>query len=516
VTTGAKQTLPTGPLLPIQPILPTLPPAPVSTPAAPAQAWAPTAANAADTDQPMKVGVLQQEADTFAKPQVRSSVDKARAKATLPSGPVSKPEIALGAGLPPRTGTYRRDEILTGTLSPEARARVINLGYDLREGSASGLTRIILPPLREAWETAHGLAEEFPKEGFALNYFYQPYEYVLGDAPIEASVPVSPYPGCSTERCYGRRVIGWQDQLSACAKGVKVGVIDTGFDASHPTFAKRAVMPTVVMRAEDPGARAPDWHGTGVLSLLAGAATSSTPGLIPDADFLVADAFFANSAGRPQTDTVHLLEALQRLAENGAQIVNMSLVGPPDDVLHDRIAYLSKRKGMVFIAAAGNGGRDAPPGYPAAYREVIAVTAVDSNGRGYRDANHGGYISVAAPGVRIWTALPGNKEGMLSGTSFAVPFVTAITAVTYNKSQLKTMIAARHRGLDPKGITLAGFTVDKIEDGDARQQRETYGRGLVKAPADCSPKELPWTAKVEPGLTAPAAWLTNVRRASYQ
>jgi subtilisin family serine protease len=118
-----------------------------------------------------------------------------------------------------------------------------------------------------------------------------------------------------------------------------------------------------------------------VLSLLAAAATSSTPGLVPEAQFLVADAFFKNAFGRARTDTVHVLEALQRLEEHGAQIINMSLVGPSDELVHERIADMSA-KGVVFVAAAGNGGPAAPPGYPAAYKEVIAVTAVDDTESG--------------------------------------------------------------------------------------------------------------------------------------
>jgi subtilisin family serine protease len=75
--------------------------------------------------------------------------------------------------------------------------------------------------------------------------------------------------------------------------------------------------------------------------------------------------------------------------------------------------------------------------YPAAYPEVIAVTAVDRNKRSYAEANHGTYIDMAAPGVRIWTALPNNQQGMLSGTSFAAPFVTAIAAATYDTIPMK-------------------------------------------------------------------------------
>jgi hypothetical protein len=466
----------------------------------------------------MKVGVLQQENEPGAQPLVKSAADRASPK---PDASSQAPVISLGVGLPPRTGTYQRGEIITGKLTPAARARAVQLGYDVREGSSSGLTRILLPPQREAWEILRGLEEEFPNQGFALNYLYeliQPnrrYRHVLGNAPIEEKMPVNPSVGCSTERCYGRRFVGWQDHLAACARGIKVGVIDTGFDASHPAFTKRAAQPTLVMAPESKADRAANWHGTGVLSLLAGASRSSTPGLIPDAEFLVADAFFANENGKPQTDTMHLLEALQRLHERGAQIINMSLVGPYDELIHGRISYLSKRKGVVFVAAAGNGGPNAPPGYPAAYPEVIAVTAVDSNARGYSSANRGSYIAVSAPGVHIWTALPDNHEGMLSGTSFAVPFVTAIAAVTYNNSPLKTQIAARRISLDPKETTLAGFYIDKVENGDSK----VFGRGLIKAPPDCTPKDQPqpWAAKVLPRLVAPAAgWLVDVRPASFR
>ena len=478
----------------------------------------PVFAGNASADQPMRVGVLPRENEPGAQPLVKSAADKAVPK---PEAGPSVPVISHGANVPPPPNSYRKNEILTDKLSPAARARVEQLGYEIQERSRAGLTRILLPPQREAYEILRGLGEEFPQQGFAFNFFHEPYRHVLDNVAIEGEVPVGSSVGCTTERCYGRRVVGWKDHLSACAKGVKVGVIDTGFDRAHPAFTKRGSMPepTIVMSPQSKADRAPNWHGTGVLSLLAGAATSSTPGLIPDADFLVADAFFANSRGRPVTDTLHLLEALQRLYEHGAQIINLSLVGPYDDVLHSRIAYLAKRRGIVFVAAAGNGGPDAPPGYPAAYPEVIAVTAVDSNAKGYRDANRGSYINVAAPGVRIWTALPNDREGMLSGTSFAAPFVTAIAAVTYKNSALKAQIVARRFALDPKETTLAGFYVDKIEDGDSKSQRETYGRGLIKAPPDCMPKDQPqsWAAKVVPRAAAPAeGWLADVRPASFR
>jgi subtilisin family serine protease len=470
----------------------------------------------------MRLGVLPQENQAGDRAQAKpSDGTAAQTKKTNDGRPGAARVFA--PRFPPQSGTFKEHEVLAGNLSPLVRERLRGLGYRVSDASAPGPAVIALPKNLFAWETMRALEAEYSRQGFGLNYYYEAYSgtfhYVLDDAPIEAEVPVNGSVGCRTERCYGRKVIGWEDQLSACAKGVKIGIIDTGFDDRHPAFEKLKVMgkpkPKYVMRTEDAAARAPASHGTAVLSLLAGAAVSSTPGLVPDADFLVADAFFSNAGGRPRTDTLHLLEALRRLEENGAQIINMSLVGPRDDLVHERIIAMSQQKGVVFVAAAGNGGKEALPGYPAAYEEVIAVTAVDRDGKSYRDANRGDYISVAAPGVRIWTALPGNKEGMVSGTSFAVPFVTAIAAASYNKSALKALLSARHLPLDPKGAMLAQFSIDKLGSGE-REDREKYGLGLAKAPPNCGPKEQPWVAKVKPPPAAPQAWKTDTRRASLQ
>ena len=104
----------------------------------------------------------------------------------------------------------------------------------------------------------------------------------------------------------------------------------------------------------------------------------------------------------------------------------MSLMGPQDDLVHARIASMA-REGKAFVGAAGNGGPHAPAGYPAAYEEVI--------GGNWDHANRGAYIDVAAPGVQIRTALPGDKDGVLSGTSFAAPFVAAAVAAAYKRQR---------------------------------------------------------------------------------
>lgn len=281
--------------------------------------------------------------------------------------------------------------------------------------------------------------------------------------------PASPQP-CPHQTCFAGELIKWKSTLGSCAKGVRIGIIDTSFDVGHPALEHISVEQGEFL--DGMPASPYDWHGTAVLSLLAGDPRSGTPGLVPDATFLLATAFRSDAAGNASTDTARLLAALAWLEGLDVDIVNMSFSGPQDVAISRAIARMSEQKGIVFIAAAGNMGPTAAPSYPAAYPSVIAVTAVNRNGENYRSANRGTYIDVAAPGVDILTALPDAKQGYRTGTSFAAPFVTAIVAArgrdvahTNVKAQLLKQVSTRDLG--PPGR-------DPI-----------YGAGLALAPARC-------------------------------
>jgi subtilisin family serine protease len=113
------------------------------------------------------------------------------------------------------------------------------------------------------------------------------------------------------------------------------------------------------------------------------------------------------------------------------------------------------------------------------------VTAVDRNKRGYAEANHGSYIDVAAPGVRVWTALPGERQGFLSGTSFAAPFITAIAAATYNGTPMRT--APAPGAFHPKEEVIGRMTIERLSSGDPGGRDPAFGLGLAHAPASCAP-----------------------------
>ena len=244
-------------------------------------------------------------------------------------------------------------------------------------------------------------------------------------------------------------------------------MIDTSVDTAHPALKDRV---TVRRITSDDRPAVASWHGTSVTALLAGLPESSTPGLIPNAKFYVADVFFADELGRPATDSLSLLKALHWMEQMQVDIVNLSVSGPPDETVKEAIARLSA-KGVLFVAAAGNEGPNAPWSYPAAYPQVIAVTAVNKQLRGYPYANHGDYIDMAAPGVRIWTALPNGKQGFVSGTSFAAPYVTAVVAAVVRDV--------------PKRTTGEILKVIATQDLGVKGPDPIYGRGLVLAPRFC-------------------------------
>ena len=88
---------------------------------------------------------------------------------------------------------------------------------------------------------------------------------------------------------------------------------------------------------------------------------------------------------------------------------------------------------------------------------MIAVTAVDQNLNVYRRATQGGYVDLAAPGVNIWTASSKGSGTLKSGTSYAVPFVSAATSLllasdpTLDPKVVQSRLEARTRDLGKPG-----------------------------------------------------------------
>jgi len=242
------------------------------------------------------------------------------------------------------------------------------------------------------------------------------YKYALEDAPGGSKgFAAAQYavPKLSLNEAH-RRALGL---------GELVAVIDSGVDARHPEL-DGSVAEEYDELAGNGGA---DPHGTSIAGLIG--AHAELVGVAPRAQILSIRAF-ASSKSDPgaQGSSVHIARAIQWAYLRHARLVNMSFAGPSDPLVGE-IVRAGHRENMIFVAAAGNDGPRAAPAYPAAYPEVIAVTATDARDRLYAAANVGDYVSVAAPGVDLLVAEPGNAYQFRSGTSLAAAEVTGVIAL---------------------------------------------------------------------------------------
>ncbi|HGX93363.1 MAG TPA: hypothetical protein ENK35_08625 [Candidatus Tenderia sp.] len=226
-------------------------------------------------------------------------------------------------------------------------------------------------------------------------------------------------------RRYGPRLLGWQS-TPACGKGLRLGLVDTAIDRDHPDLSGADIRPRRFVTTGV--ATAPPDHGTAIAAqLLADPAADGVAGLLPGARLYAAEAFRWRD-GAAETTSEWLIAALDWLAGEQVTVVNLSFAGPRNLLVEQVIERLTRR-GVRVAAAAGNEGPGAPPRYPAAQAVVVAVTAVDADGRPWRRAAAGPHIDFAAPGVDLWSARPGEAHAYLSGTSYAVPFVSAALAL---------------------------------------------------------------------------------------
>ena len=203
---------------------------------------------------------------------------------------------------------------------------------------------------------------------------------------------------------------------------LRIGIIDSSIDRRHNAFANVSITTQRFVDNDSP----PNAHGTAIASIIA----SNDPqalGLAPTAQIYAAEVFDHNEQQGEFASTVSLIKALSWLMTQDVSVINISLAGPPNRLLETALTRV-REKGVLAIAAAGNGGPMAQPMYPAAYPEVVAVTATDDRGRAFRLANRGEYVDIAAPGVNIRHAQAGGGFAASSGTSYAVPFVTVAAA----------------------------------------------------------------------------------------
>jgi Subtilase family len=237
----------------------------------------------------------------------------------------------------------------------------------------------------------------------------------------------------------------------------RIGLLDTGVDATHPVFRDSAIHAWGCGDHPVPAA-----HGTAVASLLIGR-SEKFQGVQPGAELYAADVY----CGRPTGGAVDaLVAAFGWLVQEGVPVINVSLVGPKNLMLQRVIGSLIAG-GYIIVAAVGNDGPAAPPLYPASYADVVGVTAVDSHRHALIEAARGPQVMFAAPGADLAAADGARGYVAVRGTSFAAPFVAALLASKMEKPDIGAASAA----ID----ALAKTAIDLGPPG----RDLTYGFGLV-------------------------------------
>ena len=237
---------------------------------------------------------------------------------------------------------------------------------------------------------------------------------------------------------------------------VLLGLIDSGVEAGHQELAEvfRAGYDTVRLRSYDvaPGInllgdhQRDDYnptdqfvgHGMACAGIIAAAGINMPAGLGGMVRIIPMRALGAvKLPGKSQPvglGAISDLDMAMKLAVDlGAKVINMSF-GSEDSALdpssprpHSEIVDYALSRGCILVAASGNNGKQTHY-WPAAYPEVIAVGAVDQQGRPTVFSTTGDHVALCAPGERVLTtALTGYQ--FATGTSFAAPFVSATTAL---------------------------------------------------------------------------------------
>lgn len=318
--------------------------------------------------------------------------------------------------LPIAGETFIADELLLLAPTQAALSRASAIGLRVIERVQTrtlGLSfaRLRLPPGLDARSARQILAERGPGS-FDLHHLYK-------------IAQAGPAARCEGPGCAARALIGWPADSRSCGRGQAIGIVDTAVDAGHPALAGADIRRQAFVT--EGKAAAPADHGTAVAALLVGQPDSVVAGLVPRARLFAAAPFYTLPSGNATTDTAGLVKSLDWLAWQGVAVIGLSLAGPDNAVLREAVRRVAAR-GIVVVAAAGNGGRNAPPAYPAAHERVLGVTAISADRRVYWRANQGDYIDYALPGVNVWTTDPAGGGRARSGTSYAVPYMVALSA----------------------------------------------------------------------------------------
>jgi len=163
-------------------------------------------------------------------------------------------------------------------------------------------------------------------------------------------------------------------------------------------------------------------HGTLVAGIMAGVAPRA---------MIMPLRVFDDQGG---ADIFTISKSIYWAVQHGARVINMSFGTLEYSRTFQNAINFANEEEVVLVASAGNNNTSTPQ-YPAAFSNVLAVSATDLNDRKAAFSNYGPQIFVDAPGVNIISSYPGGYYALVSGTSFSAPIVAAEAALMLSRME---------------------------------------------------------------------------------
>ncbi|OIJ14737.1 peptidase S8 [Anaerobacillus alkalilacustris] len=255
--------------------------------------------------------------------------------------------------------------------------------------------------------------------------------------------------------------IGWN--ITGGTEDIPIAILDSGIDPNHEDLKERILYGYNAFKDDDEFFDE-HGHGTHVAGITA-ATTNNLTGIAGVSWFnpiLPVKVLNENAEGT----AFEIANGIRWATDHGAKVINMSLGDTFNSkIMHDAIRYAYKND-VVLIAAAGNDNVETPM-YPAAYDEVIAVSAVDDKRHKAIFSNYGNHIDVTAPGEHIPSTFLDNTYVMMSGTSMAAPHVAGLAGLI--------------RSINPSltNDEVAKVIIDSANDIGPRGFDPYYGHGEI-------------------------------------
>ncbi|KAF7764542.1 serine protease [Pseudoalteromonas citrea] len=253
----------------------------------------------------------------------------------------------------------------------------------------------------------------------------------------------------------------------------KVCIMDTGYTLNHPDLPSTGITGNDGYGSNNTG----NWyndgngHGTHVAGTIAavGGNGQGVVGVNPSGQLGLHIVKVFNDQGRWAYGS-DLIKAIEQCEAAGANVTSMSLGGSGSSTAERNAFQASYNRGVLHIAAAGNGGNSSLS-YPASYDDVVSVAAVDSGERKASFSQYNSQVEIAGPGVGVNSTWNNNGYKSISGTSMATPHVSGVAALVWShypqcsNKQIRNVL----------NIT--------AKDKGAAGKDTSYGYGIVQAKA---------------------------------